>query len=96
MFVQSKSSLKNGNGSSAEVAACQICRKTEKETEFSIKEKKRLGKGEPATCKQCANNKTQRIRRNPSVHKDLCPSTTAPETPNELMMKSISVSDYES
>ena len=53
MFVQSKSSLKNGNGSSAEVAACQICRKTEKETEFSNKEKKRLDKGKLATCKAC-------------------------------------------
>ena len=61
MFMQSKSSpgneSKNADGSSAEAAVCQICGKTEKETEFSIKEKKRLGKGEPATCKACYRTK---------------------------------------
>ena len=61
MFVQSKSSpeneSKNADDSSAEAAVCQICGKTEKETEFSNKEKKRLDKGESATCKACSRTK---------------------------------------
>ena len=61
MFVQSKSSpeneSKNADDSSAEAAVCQICGKTEKETEFSNKEKKRLVKGESATCKACHSTK---------------------------------------
>ena len=61
MFMQSKSSPKNesenADGSSAEVAVCQICGKAEKQTEFSNKEKKRLDKGESATCKTCLRTK---------------------------------------
>ena len=61
MFMQSKSSpkneRKNADGSSAEAAVCQICGKTENETAFSNKEKKRLDKGESAICKACLRAK---------------------------------------